>query len=176
MKIRVPSGLLALALLVGLVLACSGGGGNENNATNNNNAGNNNASNVNNSNGASSTTNNSNGSTSSVTIDDMYMAKDAGGKYGDKTEDFKPSDRTVYVVAELSGSQAGTKVKFVWTAVDVAGAEKGEQIKDIEYTTGALENKINAHLTLPQDWPKGTYKVDAYVNGNLNKSVEYSVE
>ena len=171
MKIRVPSGLLALALLLGVVLACSGGSGNENNATGNNNAGN-----TNNSNGSTSSGNNSNGSASAVNITDMYMAKDAGGKYGDKTTSFKSSDRTVYVVAELGDSQAGTKVKFVWTAVDVAGADKGEQIKDIEYTTGALENKINAHLTLPQDWPKGRYKVDAYINGNMNKSVEYTVE
>lgn len=175
---RLHSGLLAIALLVGVALAC---GGLNNNTANNANNGNANGSlNANNANGANAgLTNNSNNTNSNVEgvrINDMYMAEDAGGKYGDKTTSFKTSDKTVYVVAELSEAESGTKIKFVWTAVDVEGAGKGEKIKDIEYTTSALENKVNAHLTLPRDWPKGRYKVDAFVNERLDKSVEYTVE
>ena len=109
-------------------------------------------------------------------IKNLYMAKDSGGSAGDKTSSFSPSDRTVYCVAELNNADAGTKVKFVWIAVDVVDTLKNEKIKDIEYTTKAMENKVSGHLSYPQDWPKGTYKVEAYVNDKLEKSVEYKVE
>jgi hypothetical protein len=75
----------------------------------------------------------------------------------------------------LAEAKAGTTMKFSWFIVD-AGGSKNEKIKDIDYTTGALENIVHGHLTLPKDWPIGKYKVDVFVNGNLEKTARYSIE
>ncbi|HVF49539.1 MAG TPA: hypothetical protein VNA19_05605 [Pyrinomonadaceae bacterium] len=157
-------GLLALGLLLCAVLAC-GGLGNKNQQQANTNTG-----------ASTNAADAGQASTGAVRIQNIYMAKDDGsGKYGAKTESFSPSDRKVYCVAELNDSTAGTRIKFVWYIVDAGGAQD-EKIKEIEYTTSALENKVNGHLTLPQDWPKGKYKVEAYINDNLDKTLDYTVE
>jgi uncharacterized protein YfaS (alpha-2-macroglobulin family) len=66
-------------------------------------------------------------------------------------------------------------MKLVWKAVDVSNGQNGE-IKTIDYTTKSFENKVQGHLTLPKDWPTGTYRIEVYVNGNLDKTIEFTVE
>ena len=117
------------------------------------------------------------GNSGEIHVDELYAAKDAQGKAGDKTTSFSPSDKTVYAVAELTGAKAGTQVKLVWYAADVAGQEKNTKIKDIVVTTdNDQQNIVSGHLTLPQDWPKGKYKVEAYVNDKLEKTADYVVQ
>jgi hypothetical protein len=157
---------LALGLLLLVVLACKTGNLNTNNANNSNN--NNSTTNTN-----TNTTSNANSNPSGVHINNLYMAKSGDGK---ATTTFSPTDHTVYCIAELNKIAKGTEVKFTWTAVDVTGEEKGSKIKDVDYTTGSLENIVKAHLTLPQDWPTGQYKVDVYLNGDLAQSINYTVE
>src|SRR5205085_311452 len=110
---------------------------------------------------------------SDVHVQSLYMAASPDG---DATTTFNSTDHTVYAIAELNKLAAGTQVRFSWIAVDVEGEEKGSKIKDIDYTTGAMENIVKAHLTLPQDWPTGQYKVEVYLNGNLEQTIEYTVE
>lgn len=149
---------LATGLLVFVVLACSLG---KKNANLSNNRG-----------GA----NESPGSeaTSSGVIEEIHMAKDNGsGDPGDTTDEFGPADRTIHCVVKLRESKPGTKMRYSWWIVDADGS-KNEKIKDLDYTTRA-EEVIHGHLTLPQDWPVGKYKVEVYVNGNLEKTVGYVV-
>jgi hypothetical protein len=154
---RIHSGLLALALLLLVVLACTGGKNGNNSGGNTNN--------MNNMNHSSD----SGSSTSKVRIDELYMAKDEGGKYGAKTTSYSPSEHKVWAIAKLSESEAGTNIKFIWYLGD-------RKLKELDYTTKPLEDTVSGHLELPSDWPTGDYKVEAYVNGNLNKTVEYTVE
>ena len=153
--------LLGLGLIVAAGLACNFSVGNVNS----------------NSGGASNTSasNSSNASdtTGGVRVEELYAAKSSDG---DATTSFSPSDRTVYVIAKLSDAKAGTKVTFTWYGVDVEGHSKNSKVQDVEYTTGPGENKVSAHLTGPQDWPKGSYRVETEVNGKPDKSVEYTVE
>jgi hypothetical protein len=65
-------------------------------------------------------------------------------------------------------------MKFSWWIVDADG-DQNRKVKDIEYRTRALENVVHGHLTLPQDWPVGKYKVQVYVNGDLDKTAFYTV-
>ena len=117
------------------------------------------------------------GTTGEVHVDELYAAKDGRGKAGDKTASFSPSDRTVYAVAELTEGKAGTQVKLVWYAVEAEGEEKNSKIKDVVVTTNDdKQNVVSGHLSIPQDWPKGKYKIEAYVNDKLEKTVEYSVQ
>ena len=44
-------------------------------------------------------------------------------------------------------------MRFSWWIVDADGTQN-QKIKDIDYTTRALENVVHGHLSLPQDWPR----------------------
>jgi hypothetical protein len=119
---------------------------------------------------ACSTSNTSNGP-----ISEGHMAKDNNGEPGDTTNTFAPGDRTVHCVVKLNEAKEGTRLKFAWTIVD-AGDSKNEKLKDIEYTTGAKENIVHAHLTLPRDWPTGKYKCEVFVNDKSEKTLDYYVK
>jgi hypothetical protein len=126
------------------------------------------------------TNSNSNSSTASDQgpgnyIQEIHMAKDDGGKPGDQTDSFAPSDKTIHCVATLKEAKAGTQMKFAWWIVDAEGS-KNQKIKEIDYTTRPLENVVHGHLTLPQNWPSGKYKCQVFVNGDLDKTVNYVVE
>lgn len=158
------SGWLAAGLLLFAVLAC------------------NLSKNSNNSNNSNSNTNkNTNSPTinrpanADVYVDQISMAKDNNGKPGETTLVFEPGDHTIHCVADLNKGKKGTEVRFVWKAVDVAGG-KNEEIKTIDYTTKSFEIKIRGHLSLPYDWPTGTYGVDVFINGALDKTIKYTIE
>ena len=157
------SGWLAAGLLLFAVLAC-------NTSKNGNNSNN---SNSNNKNSNTATTNRP--ANADIYIDEISMAKDKNGDPGATTTTFEPGDRTIHCIADLNKAKAGTRVKFVWKAVDVEGS-KNEEIKTIDYTTRSFENKVHGHLSLPYDWPKGKYEVDVYINGALDKIIEYTIE
>jgi len=151
---------LAAGLLVFVVLACNLG---KNANTNTSNSGSN----------TNSSTEPDSGS--GTFIKEIHMAKDDGGRPGDPTSTFEPGDRTVHCVTTLKEAKSGTNMKFSWWIVDADGT-KNQKIKDIDYTTRALENVVHGHLTLPQDWPQGKYKVQVYINGDLDKTAFYSVQ
>jgi hypothetical protein len=156
---------LAAGLVLAVVLACNLG----KKTSNSNN------SNSNNSNRAATNTNTDSDTGSGEFIQDIHMAKDNGrGAPGDQTDSFEPGDHTVHSVVKLKQAKSGTKMKFSWWIVDAEGS-KNQKIKDIDYSTRPLENIVHGHLTLPQDWPIGKYKVQVYVNGNLDRTVEYEV-
>jgi hypothetical protein len=159
------SGWLAAGLLLFAVLAC--------NASKNGNNNNSNNSNSNNKNSNTATTNRP--ANADVYVDTISMAKDKDGEPGDTTTSFEPGDRTIYCVADLNKARKGTEVKFVWKAVDVSGVPSGD-LATIDYTTKSFENKVHAHLTKPSDWQTGTYEVDVYINGALDKIIKYTVE
>ena len=156
---------LAAGLLVFVILACNlGKKANSNNA------------NVN----ANSNNSNSQASTdadlgSGIAIKEIHMAKDDGnGSPGEQTDTFDAGDRTIHCVTTLKSAKSGTQMKFSWWIVDAEGTQN-QKIKDIDYKTRALENIVHGHLTLPQDWPAGKYKVQVYVNGDIDKTVFYTV-
>lgn len=107
-----------------------------------------------------------------VYTDEVYAAKSEDGA---ATSTFSPSDRTVHVVINLNKAKSGTDVKVVWFADEVEGA-RNKQLKTLEYTTKAFDRKIPGYLRWSQDWPKGRYKVEVYINGNLDRTIFYDVE
>jgi len=133
---------------------------------------------------ACNTSNNSNSNAPKVNrpanaeiyVDQVHMAKDDNGKPGDSTSSFESSDRVVHCVINLNKAKAGTKIRFVWVAQNVTGYTKNDQIKAIDYETEPNEDLVHAHLTYTKDWPKGDYRVDVYVNGVLDQTINYTVE
>ena len=158
---------LAAALVIFALLACNLSK-NSNNANNSNKNSNDNKNSNSNANKQSSRTN------ADIYVDRVYMAKDENGKPGDETLTFETSDHTVHCIAELNKAKKGTDVRFIWKMVDVAGS-KDKEIKKTDYTTNSFENKVHGYLTLPYDWPKGTYGVEVYINGELDKTIEYTI-
>jgi hypothetical protein len=113
---------------------------------------------------------------SGVHVESLQLARDDGhGNSGATVSAFKPSDNPIHFVAQLNKIQSGTKVKMVLTAVD-AGNSKNEQVGAVEKTTTAFENQLDAHWQYPQDWPAGRYKIEAYINDKLDKTVDFDIE
>ena len=161
---RIHPGFLAMALIVFAVLGC-------NLSRNSNNSNNSNK----NSNENRATPEPTRRANADVFVDRVYMAKDDDGKPGAETSSFASDDRTIHCVIELNKAKKGTKVRFIWKAMDVAGS-RNEEIKTIDYTTNSFENKVRGHLTLPRDWPAGKYRVEVYVNDGLDKTIDYTIE
>jgi hypothetical protein len=156
---------LAAGLLVFVVLACNLAKRTANNSNSNSNA------NAN----SNSTANRETDLGSGTAIKEIHMAKDDGsGDPGDETNTFGPGDRTIHCVTTLNTAKAGTLMRFAWWVVDADGTQN-QKIKEIEYKTRAQENVVHGHLTLPQDWPPGKYKVQVYVNGDLDQTAFYTV-
>lgn len=153
---------LAAGLLVFVVLACSAGK-NANKESNSN------------SNSNTSRASEAEDAGSGVFIKEIHMAKDDNGKPGSEADSFEPGDRTIHCVATLKDSKSGTAMRFSWWIVDADGTTN-RKIKDIDYSTRAMENIIHGHLTAPNDWPKGKFKVQVYVNGDLDKTAFYTVD
>ena len=158
---------LAAGLLLAVVLACNLSKNSNRNANRNEN--NKNSSSVTNAPTPNRPAN------AEVYVNEINMAKDNDGDPGVSADEFSPGDRTIHCVIMLNKAKGGTKIKFDWHAVDVAELGNSE-IRSIDYTTRPFENKIHAHLTLQRDWPKGSYRVDVYINGNLDKQVNFMVE
>ena len=113
-------------------------------------------------------------------IKEVHMAKDNGkGGPGEEMDTFGPTDKTIHCVVELNEPNAGTKIRYSWWVIDAEGDNnekvQNEKIEDVDYTTKPDDRIIHGHLTVPDDWPPGKYKVEVYVNGNLEQSVEYKV-
>lgn len=151
---------LAAGLLVFVVVACNPGRKTTNQSTNS---------------GAAQDSPSS-ASTSTGVIKELHLAKDDGnGAPGEETNAFSPGDRTIHCVARLADAKSGTKMRFSWWIIDAEGA-KNEKIRDNDYTTRANEDIVHGLLTLPEDWPSGKYKVEVYVNNNLEETARFSVK
>jgi tetratricopeptide (TPR) repeat protein len=114
-------------------------------------------------------------SSADIAVDRVYMAKNYPAATADITTNFAASDRVIHCIAELNQAQAGTLVRFVWKTVSV-GSSQNEAFKTVDYTTKAGESRVHGNLSLPNDWPRGTYKVEIYVNNALASSVNYSIQ
>jgi hypothetical protein len=116
-----------------------------------------------------------------VYIDKFFMARDNGGQPGESAGSFAPGDRTVWCVIQLNQPKANTAVKFVWKAIDGEGAQNkyaynGKDSMTFEYTTLPDIKSVFSHVTYADDWPTGSYRVEVYINGTLDKTIDYTIE
>jgi hypothetical protein len=59
--------------------------------------------------------------------------------------------------------------------VDVEGIDPNFMISEFELTT-ETENEFTFNLQNDQLWPVGTYKVEIFMNGTLEKTLEFDVQ
>jgi len=110
-----------------------------------------------------------------VFITDIEMARDDGaGRGGQTVKSFRATDNPLHCLVTLSRAQQGTRVGFVWTAID-AGGKRDEAIASAEVVTGPREIVADAQLRHPREWPAGRYRVQATVNGRTSRTVEFTI-
>lgn len=160
MKKNKLSALLATGIMIFIALACGGDG----------------ESPAGNQNGGNTTTGNKSSSTD-LTINRAEMRKDNGGEMSsDATTGYTTTDRTFHCYINWDNPKAGAKIKFVYTVVD-AGGMKNETLKEIPLTTeNEFQNEAYGKLKMNTAPPKGSYKVDVFVNDKLAKSVPFTVQ
>ncbi len=111
-------------------------------------------------------------SASTANIKEVKMARDTDG--AQPTTTFAPTDTTFYLNVNLANAPDDTKVKAVWTAVQVDGADQNTQIDQSELTSGS--GTLNFKLTNKGSWPVGKYKVDLYLNDKLDRTIDFQVQ
>ncbi len=112
------------------------------------------------------------GSFSTANIKSAIMAADSDGTQ--ETMVFA-QDQIFYCIVELANAPEDTTLKAVWTAVAAEGEQPNLEIDQTEMTAG--ENNIfTFNLSNDQLWPTGKYKVDLYLNGELDRTLEFEVQ
>ena len=120
-------------------------------------------------------------SKSEVRIEKTILARKGEDGF-EPVKSFKPSD-TFFVVVFLNEAKIGTRLKAIWVLVDADGMKNNQKIleKNIEITPEATKgveepNRINFNLTHDDLYPRGDYKTEIYLNGELAKTVEFKIE
>ena len=112
------------------------------------------------------------GSVSTANIRSATLSANSGGT--PETTVFQQDALTVYCIVKLANAPSDTTVKAVWTAVDTDGADPNTPIGEKELTSG--DGDLTFEIANNQLWPVGKYKVDLYLNGKLDRTLEYQVQ
>jgi hypothetical protein len=112
------------------------------------------------------------GSFSTANISEAHLAKDDAGQQ--TTTVFAPTDLTFYAQVVLSNAPDTTTLKAVWTAVSAEGEEPNLLIEETSLTSG--DDVITFNLTNDSPWPVGQYKVDLYLNDELDRTLDFTVQ
>lgn len=104
-------------------------------------------------------------------IENAVMARDYEGNF--PTSVFNQQD-TFYNLAELIDSPNESTVKAIWIAVNTDGIEPNLIIDETEIITrnGVIHFELN-NETL---WPRGFYRLDLFLNGELAQILEFEVQ
>lgn len=111
-------------------------------------------------------------SASTAKITDAYMTPNEDGT-GNFTE--FSANQTFYCVVKVANAPDDTTLKAVWIAVEAEGVDPNFIISEFELTTES-ENEFTFTLQNDQLWPSGSYKVEIFMNGTLEKTLEFEVQ
>lgn len=110
-------------------------------------------------------------SASTANIRDAKMARDYDGN--NPTTVFNQDD-TFYCIVDLANAPDGTKIKASWVAAEVEGAEPNTFIDETELSTGS--GSVHFELSNNDLWPKGTYGVQLFLNDELDRTLQFTVQ
>jgi hypothetical protein len=101
---------------------------------------------------------------------DMGRSLTAGKTIDDDTDSFKPSD-TVYASIVTQGTAATAALKARWTYQD--GQVVNESTQTIAPSGDA---RTEFHVSKPDGWPTGKYKLEVFLNGSTAATRDFEVE
>ena len=82
-------------------------------------------------------------------------------------------DAIFYAIVDLANAPDDTITKAIWYTVDAEGVEPNLYISEAEITHG--DGTLTFDLGNDYLWPLGTYKVELYLNDELDKTLDFSV-
>lgn len=104
-------------------------------------------------------------------IQDVFLARDITGN---QATTFFEQDEVIFGIVELVDSPIESDIKAVWIASDVEGIDSNLQITESEITTSS--GVIHFELSNELPWPKGTYQLNLYFNGELERILEFDIQ
>ena len=110
-------------------------------------------------------------SASTAKIEDAVLVHDFNGGT-EETTVFAP-DEIFYCLVTLANAPDDTVVKAIWYAVNAEGIEPDLMIDETEFSGG---DEMTFNLSYDGLWPAGTYKVELYLNNELDRTLEFSVQ
>lgn len=110
-------------------------------------------------------------SASTANIQSATLAKDEAGSQPSNTFE---QDETFYLVVNLANAPDDTAVKAVWYAVDVGDAAPPNTLIDEAAVTSG-SGQLFFNLAPSGLWAPGTYKVELYLNDELNQTLDIRV-
>jgi len=104
-----------------------------------------------------------------VTQIDLGRSLNADKTINDNTDSFKPAD-TIYASVATEGSAAAT-LTARWTYQD------GQVVDESRQTIAPTGNaRTEFHISRPDGWPAGKYKVDILLNGSSASTRDFEVQ
>jgi hypothetical protein len=101
---------------------------------------------------------------------DMGRSLTAARTIDDTTDSFKPND-TIYASILTQGTAATATLKVRWTYQD------GQVVNDSTQTIAPTgDARTEFHVSKPDGWPTGKYKLDVFLNGSSAATRDFVVE
>lgn len=101
---------------------------------------------------------------------DLGTAVGADQKVTSPTTTFSPKD-TIYAAVSTMGSATNATLGAKWTYQD------GQTVNDSSQTIAPSGPAVTTfHISKPDGWPPGTYKVEISLNGQSASSKDFSVQ
>jgi hypothetical protein len=107
-----------------------------------------------------------------VTVTDVDLGNAIGGDkhVTAKANSFSPND-VIYAVVMTSGTSPSASLKARWTYEDGQVVEESEQA-----ITPTGDTATEFHISKPDGFPKGKYKVEVLLNGSSVQSKDFEVK
>jgi hypothetical protein len=104
-----------------------------------------------------------------VTDVDLGRAVGQDKRVTEKTDSFTPSE-TIYVSVRTEGSASSATLKARWTY------EGGQLVQESSRTIAPKGTAVTEfHVAKPDGWPKGSYQVEVFLNGNSVETESFKV-
>ncbi|AVP97770.1 hypothetical protein C7S18_11430 [Ahniella affigens] len=109
-----------------------------------------------------------------VGIESVSLHLDDEGEAGEEVRVFAKADQVQHFEIALDETKLGSHTFVVeFWAVDTSA---GQNIKVSQFESGALiANTISAKVSLPREWPTGSYRLDVKMDGQTIGSHDYEV-
>ena len=110
--------------------------------------------------------------TAAVKVADVTIGRAIGSDkaISDSTDNFRPND-TIYASVTTEGSASSATLRAKWTFED------GQTVQETSQTIApAGRERTEFHISKPNGWPAGKYKVEVFLNDQSASTKSFDVK
>ena len=110
--------------------------------------------------------------TTAVKVADVTIGRAIGSDkaISDSTDNFRPND-TIYASVTTEGSASSATLRAKWTFED------GQTVQETSQTIApAGRERTEFHISKPNGWPAGKYKVEVFLNDQSASTKSFDVK